>query len=53
MASSDQDQKSEFVRQRKRMAMGVKLDGQSTQAKGDTAKQQPQQGGLSQAKKNK
>jgi len=48
--SNDAEQKSEFVRQNKRMAMGEKLDGTSLKGKGDTKPTKPQ-GGLSQAKK--
>jgi hypothetical protein len=51
MATSDQEQRSVNVNQHKRMAMGVPLNGQSMQEKG-----QPQQnkgGGLSQASKKK
>lgn len=50
MATSDQEQKSELVRQHKRIAMGEKLDGTSMQPKGGNT-QKPQQGGLAQAKK--
>lgn len=46
---SDQEQKSEMVPQHKRLAMGVKLDGQSMQSKGQT--QQPQKGALAQVDK--
>ncbi len=38
--SYDQQQKSELVKQHKRMAMGVPLNGQSMQAK-DQPKQEP------------
>lgn len=48
MATSDQEQKSELVRQHKRMAMGEKLDGQTMKGKTEAPKQT---GGLSQAKK--
>ena len=34
MATSDQEQQSVLVKQHKRMAMGVKLDGTSMQPKG-------------------
>lgn len=47
MATSDQEQKSIYVKQHKRMAMGEKLNGQSLQPKGDNKPQ----GGLAQAKK--
>ena len=50
MATSDQEQKSELVRQHKRIAMGEKLDGTSMQPKGGNAPAQ-KQGGLAQAKK--
>jgi hypothetical protein len=48
--SSDADQKSEFVRQHKRMAMGEKVNGTSMQTKGNTKPTKPQ-GVLSQDKK--
>lgn len=51
MATSDKEQMSVNVRQHKRIAMGEKLDGQSMQPKGQS--QQPKQGGLAQAKRNK
>jgi hypothetical protein len=51
--SSDAEQKGEFVRQRKRMAMGVKLDGTNLKGKGEEKTQEKKQGGLAQAKKNK
>jgi len=47
MATSDQEQKSIYVKQHKRMAMGEKLNGQSLQPKGENKPQ----GGLAQAKK--
>lgn len=47
MATSDQEQKSIYVKQHKRMAMGEKLNGQSMQPKGENKPQ----GGLAQAKK--
>ena len=34
MSKSDSEQRSEFVPQRKRLAMGEKLDGSSLKAKG-------------------
>jgi hypothetical protein len=40
MSNYDKEQKSEFVKQHKRMAMGVPLNGQSMQAK-DQPKQEP------------
>ena len=46
---SEHDQKSEMVPQHKRIAMGVKLDGQSLQSKGQ--KPEPQKGALSQVSK--
>ena len=46
---SDQEQKSEMVPQHKRIAMGVKLDGQSMQPKGQAP--QPQKGALAQVDK--
>jgi hypothetical protein len=48
--SSDAEQKGEFVRQHKRMAMGEKVNGESIQTKGQSKPAKPQ-GGLSQAKK--
>ena len=48
MATSDKDQKSDKVRQNKRLAMGEKLTG--TSLKGSDSKKS---GGLSHAKKNK
>jgi hypothetical protein len=48
MSTSDQEQKSEYVRQHKRIAMGEKLDGTSLQPKGQPAQKQ---GALQQAKK--
>jgi hypothetical protein len=47
MKTNDQDQKSVYVKQHKRMAMGEKLDGQSL--KGGNEKK----GGLEQAKEKK
>ena len=47
MATSDQEQKSIYVKQHKRLAMGEKLNGQSLQPKGENKPQ----GGLAQAKK--
>jgi hypothetical protein len=49
MATSDQQQKSINVPQRKRIAMGEKLDGSSMQPKGQSGSQP--KGGLAQAKK--
>jgi hypothetical protein len=46
---SDQSQKSEMVRQHKRIAMGVPLNGQSMQPKGQAPATNG--GALSQAKK--
>jgi hypothetical protein len=51
MAISDKEQQSELVPQHKRIAQGAALDGTSMQPKG--SQQQPAQGGLSQAKKDK
>ena len=45
MATSDNSQTGELVKQHKRMAMGVKLDGQSMQPKGGS--QAKPTGGLS------
>jgi len=47
MKTNDQDQKSVYVKQHKRMAMGEKLNGQSL--KGSTEKK----GALEQAKEKK
>jgi len=47
MKTNDQDQKSVYVKQHKRIAMGEKLDGQSL--KGTNEKK----GGLQQAKEKK
>jgi hypothetical protein len=52
MATSDQEQKSVNVPQRKRMAMGEKLNGQSMQAKGSNSQPAKRTGGLSGAKKS-
>ena len=49
---SDQEQKSEFVKQQKRMAMGEKLDGTSLKPKGGSQTTKPK-GGLAHAKKQK
>ena len=48
MSTSDAEQKSVLVRQRKRMAMGEKLTGQSLKGSDSKAR-----GGLSHAKKRK
>ena len=48
--SNDAEQKGEFVRQHKRMAMGEKVNGTSMQTKGDSKPSKPQ-GVLSQSKK--
>lgn len=48
---SDQDQKSEFVKQHKRMAMGVPLKGDSMQPKGANNAPAKKEGALTQAKK--
>jgi hypothetical protein len=50
MSKTDTEQKSVFVRQHARIAMGEKLDGTSLQPKGQQQPAKPQ-GGLSQAKK--
>ena len=50
MSTSDQEQKSIYVKQNKRMAMGEKLDGKTLKTSGGTAKPK---GGLSHAKKSK
>jgi hypothetical protein len=49
--SSDNEQMSIEVRQKKRIAMGVKLDGTSYQPKGGSTPQK--QGGLAQAQPKK
>jgi hypothetical protein len=49
MAMSEQEQKGINVSQRKRIAMGEKLDGSSMQPKGQSGSKP--QGGLQQAKK--
>jgi hypothetical protein len=52
--ASDNEQKGEFVKQHKRMAMGEKLDGTSMQPKGgksSDSKPSKPQGGLSALKK--
>ena len=46
---SEHEQKTEMVRQHKRIAMGVKLDGQSPQPKGE--KSEPKKGALAQLEK--
>jgi len=51
MASNDSQQTGEFVRQHKRMAMGVKLDGSSMKGGSAPSKPAAKSGGLSQAKK--
>jgi hypothetical protein len=49
---SDQDQKSEFVKQHKRLAMGVPLKGDSMQPTGGNNNQPKQnKGGLSHGNK--
>jgi hypothetical protein len=48
---SDQDQKSEFVKQHKRIAMGVPLKGDSMQPKGTNNAPAKKEGALSQASK--
>ena len=53
MATSDYEQRTELVRQNKRIAQGEKLDGTSMQPKGGSKESKPKQGGLSHAKKNK
>ena len=51
MSDYDKEQKSVLVKQHKRMAMGVPIDGQ-TMKNGESAKPKSQpKGGLSQAKK--
>ena len=47
---SDQEQKSEFVKQHKRIAMGVPLRGDSMQPKGNNDPKTPK-GGLSHTNK--
>ena len=52
--ASDNEQKGEFVKQHKRIAMGEKLDGTSLQPKGGkstSSKSSKPQGGLSAVKK--
>ena len=51
MGTSDQEQMSQFVRQRKRMAMGENLDGTSYAPKGGQKPVGKKSGGLAQAKK--
>lgn len=54
MSDYDKEQKSEFVKQHKRMAMGVPLTGQTMQSKGDSGESKTKsqsKGGLTQAKK--
>jgi hypothetical protein len=51
MSTSDQEQMSQFVRQRKRMAMGEKLDGTSYAPKGGAKPTEKKAGGLASAKK--
>lgn len=54
MSDYDKEQKNEMVKQHKRMAMGVPLDGQtlkSVQSNGKTNSKP--KGGLSQAKESK
>lgn len=56
MSDYDKEQKSELVKQHKRMAMGVPLDGQtlkSTGNKTESVSESKSKGGLSQAKKTK
>jgi hypothetical protein len=54
MATSDQEQRGEMVKQHKRMAMGEKLDGSSMQPKGGSQSKSTPKGGLSHVKaKNK
>lgn len=50
---SDQDQKSEFVKQHKRIAMGVPLKGDSMQPSGGNSQLKQSKGALSQASKKK
>lgn len=50
MAKTDEEQKGVNVRQHARLAMGVKLDGTSYQAKGEQGKSKPK-GGLAHVKK--
>ena len=56
MSDYDKEQKTEFVPQHKRIAMGVPLDGQTMKSTGNKTESdsdsQPK-GGLSQAKKTK
>jgi hypothetical protein len=49
MSTSDKEQKDEFVSQRKRMAQGEKLNGQSMKPTGETSEKKS--GGLSGMKK--
>lgn len=48
--SNDKEQKSELVRQHKRIAQGEKLDGTSLKSKGTTSPTSKKQGGLSHIK---
>jgi hypothetical protein len=50
---SDQDQKSEFVKQHKRLAMGVPLKGDSMQPSGGNNQPKQSKGGLSHGTKKK
>jgi hypothetical protein len=52
MATSNNSQTGELVKQHKRMAMGEKLNGQSMQPKGTTSQTSTPKGGLSGAKKS-
>jgi hypothetical protein len=54
MSDYDKEQKTEFVKQHKRMAMGVPLTGQTMQPTGNKSQSDNQskpKGGLSQKKK--
>jgi hypothetical protein len=50
MSVSNQEQMGQFVRQKKRLAMGENLDGTSYAPKGGQKSTQKKQGGLAQAK---
>ena len=51
MSDYDKEQESELVKQHKRMAMGVPLDGQTLKGvQGETKSESKPQGGLSQTK---
>lgn len=51
--ANEQEQKSELVNQHKRLAMGVKLDGQSMKSSEKSEPNNQKGGALSQVKPNK